>query len=130
MKEAHSCGADLNYQDESGRTVLHKMFQEAASDWLHVRNKETYALFCSTCSPRIKSSGLVWTETVTRLLITFEVILKALEIFVTAGATTKSGSIFKDHECPWVAVPWISVEISMQLTGEKHFTNIDARDSL
>lgn len=144
VKEAHSRGADLDYQDESGRTILHKMFSPYGFRWETSQQK---ADMCSILRYLLLKSSKLWTfvdrdghtalDLVRNDLWGFWDIpledpayKQVLEAFVEAGAATRAGFIRKDHEYPWVAVPWISVEFAMQLAGEKQFYNPDARDSL
>lgn len=146
VKEALSCGADLDYQDESGRTALHKMF---AGNCFRRATNEKKEDMCSVLhyllfkNPKLGASvdrdGYTALDHIRNDLWSCEHPItgdrgykKALEIFVNAGAVTKIGFICKGHEFPRVAVPWISVELFMQLTGEKYSAqrNLDARDSL
>lgn len=139
VKEAHSRGADLDYQDESGRTLLHKMF--AGNCFRKSSSREgmcSVLQYLLSKSPELGASvdrdGYTAFDHIRNDLWGYEDLKpqdpgykKALEIFVEAGAMTKTGFICKDHQYPWVAVPWISVQFSMQLSGEEQF---DARDSL
>lgn len=144
VKALCSLGADLDYQDKSGRTVLHKMVAGALFRYGHPETKRDmcsvlhYLLFESP-----KLGALADKDGYTALDLarnklwgrTYKIsddegYEKALEVLVKDGATTKSGFICKDHQYPWVVIPWISIPFSMRLTGEKQFTNIDTRDSL
>lgn len=144
VKEAHSRGADLDYQNESGCTLLHKMFggncfQHASSQKrIDMCSVLEYLLFKN---PKLGASvdrdGYTAFDLIRNELWGYQNLepedigyKKALEIFVKARAMTKTGFIRKDHQYPWVAVPWISVPFSMKLAGETQFTNINARDSL
>lgn len=143
VKEVHSHGADLDYRDESGRTVLHKMFTGDYFKFSVQRQRGMcsvlqYLLFKS---PKLGESvdidGNTALDIVRNDLWGCDYLppedpgyKNALEIFVKAGAMTKTGFICRDHEYSWVVVPWVSVQFAMQLAGEKQFINIDARDSL
>lgn len=143
VEEAHCRGADLDYQNESGQTVLHKMFagryflvSERRRDMCSVLQ---YLLFeNSKLGASVDRGGYtaldllrndLWSDCHS-IKLRDSGYEKALEVFVKAGAETQTGFIRNDHEYPWVVVPWISVQFSMQLAGEEQLTNIDARDSL
>lgn len=146
VKEAHRRGADLDYQDESGRTILHKMFARNCFRDASPRNRR---YMCSVSeylllkSPQLGASvdrdGHTALDIIRNHLWACKYLKPgprepgyktALEAFVKGGALTKTGFVCKDHQHPWVVVPWISVEFSIRLSGETQFNNIDARDSL
>lgn len=144
VKEAHSQGVDLDYQDESGRTVLHKMF---AGDCFRRASFERKRDMCSILrylllkSPKLGASvdrnGYTALDLLRNDLWSFKDLEprdpeyeKALKIFVKAGAKTQTGFICNDHQYHWVAVPWISIQFSKHLTGANQFIDVDARDSL
>lgn len=142
VKEAHSRGADLDYQDESGETIVHKMTRdflkwEPCPERIAIFPIIQYLLVeCPKLGKVVDRDGCTALDLVRNFLWggdaeTGDSMLKnALEIFVKAGATTKTGFICNDHQHPWVAIPWISVEFSTQLTKETQSTDLDARDSL
>lgn len=143
VKEAHCRGADLDFQDESGRTVLHKLCRQVFFGWKRDQEQRDlcsvlqYLLFeCPKLGEIVDKLGCtaldlglqyIWREVPEPA---DPGVKNALEILVKAGATTKTGFMCNDHQYPWVAIPWISVDFASQLTGETQTTNLDARDSL
>lgn len=145
VKEAHSRGADLGYQDESGRTVLHKMFR--GTDYIYDTSKDRrgscsvlqYLLSsCPELGASVDRDGYTAFDNIRNDLWGDGYVsepqgcwvFSALEIFVKAGAKTRTGFICNSHEYPWVIVPWIPIHSAMQIAGEKQSNNLDARDSL
>lgn len=142
VKEACSLGADLDYQDESGRTVLHKIvaknnFRCSPRGKRDICSVLQHLLFkYPKLGASVDGDGYTALDLIRNDLWGNDFLepedsgyKNALEILVKAGATTRTGFICNDHEYPWVTIPWISVQFSMQLSGEK-FTSLDARDNL
>lgn len=143
VEELHSRGADLGYHDESGRTVLHKMFAGNFFGDASILERQGMCLvlqYLLLSNPKLGAAvdrdGYTALDLVRNDLWGYQKLQpedsdykKALEIFVKAGAKTQTGFIRNDHEYPWVVVPWISVPFFMQLAGEEQLTNIDARDN-
>lgn len=144
VKEAHSRGADLDCQYGSGRTILHMMF---SPDGFRRATSQRKADMCSILRYLLLMNSKLGASVDRDGHTAFDLVRndlwggwlersdepaykQALELFVKAGAATRIGFICKDHQYPWVAVPWISVKFAMQLAGEKQFYNLDARDSL
>lgn len=145
VKQAHLRGADLYYEDESGQTVLHRMF---ARDRFRKSSRQEQSDTCAILQYLLSSSPTLGFSADNEGHTAFDLSLNslwgsghlyrndlenymmALEAFVKAGAKTRTGFICGDHQYPWVVVPWISVKFSMQLTGETQFTQLNARDSL
>lgn len=143
VKEAHCRGADLEYQDESGRTLLHKLCIQVLRGWKCDQEQRD---LCSVLQylllecPKLAVTGDRYGCTALDLVLQYiwghdaepgdPALKNTLQILVKAGATTKTGFMCRDHHYPWVAIPWISVEFATQLTGETQTTDLDARDSL
>lgn len=144
VKEARSRGADLGYQNESGRTILHKMFGE--THFKRALPKERRDM-CSVLQYLLLEEPKLGTFVDRDGYTAFDHIRNdlwsskrpetdnheykdALEIILKAGATKRTGFMCNDHEYPWVVIPWISVEIAMQIAGGKLFIDLNARDSL
>lgn len=151
VKEAHSRGADLDYRDKSGRTILHRMFagnrfrRASAQKQRDMCSVSRYLLFKNPkLGNFVDREGYTTLDLIRNDLwglhdLDLDVELDmncdsgysmALETFVKAGAMSKTGFICNDHQYPWVAVPWISVNLAERLSGQEQFTNPDARDSL
>lgn len=146
VKEAHSRGADLDRQDESGQTILHKMF---SSNGFRKAEPQHKSDMCSVLRYLLLKSSKLGASVDRDGHTAFDLVRndlwgdwlpppedsgykQVLEVFVKAGAATRTGFICKDHQYPWVAVLWVSVKFAMQLAGEKRFSsyNLNARDSL
>lgn len=143
VKEAHSHGADLDYQDESGRTVLHRMFtgnRFKFASFQKQRDMCSVLQYLLLKSPKlgtfVDKDGYTAFDRFRNDLWAYDELepgdpwyKHALEIFIRAGAMTKTGFICNDHQYPWVAVPWVSVQFAMQIAGGEQFIDLNARDS-
>lgn len=144
MKEAYSHGADLDYQDESGRTVLHRMFTGncfKSASYHKQRDMCAVLQYLLLKSPKlgtfVDKDGYTALDRFRNDLCGYDALKPedtwykhALETFARTGAMARTSFTSKDHECPWVVIPWISVQFAMQLAGQKQYTDLDARDSL